>query len=368
MAVTSSPALDAAQAFATTGTLAALEPFPGGHIHESHLVAFRHGGGTLRFLLQRLNTDVFPAPADVMANIERVTAHLTRSLARRRVLDLERRTLTLVHTRAGAAWHADRDGRVWRLYQFIEGTVARQAPRDGAEAESAAAAFGAFQRLLADLPGPPLLATIPDFHDTPRRLEALEHAIAGDPLGRVGDVREEITAIRGARRIGSALLEAKAVGAIPERVTHNDAKMSNLLFDAQTGEGLCVVDLDTVMPGLSLYDFGDLVRSMATRAAEDERNLSLVNVDQDLVVAIARGYLREAGEMLNARERTLLITAARVIVLEQGARFLTDHLEGDRYYRITRPGQNLDRARTQGTLLAALDRNAAELERRVARL
>lgn len=364
MALAADPALDAARAFATPGTLAALEPFPGGHIHAAHLATYRHGGGTARFLLQQLNTRVFPDPERVMENVERVTAHLTRALARARVRDLERRTLTLVHTRRGEAWHRDADGRVWRLYHYIEGAVAHPAPRNAEDAAAAARAFGEFQRWLADFPDPPLFETIPDFHFTPARLAALEKAVDQDPLGRADASRAEIEGVFATHGLGHALVDAH----LPTRVTHNDAKISNLLFDAESGAGLCVVDLDTVMPGLAGYDFGDLVRSMATRAAEDERDLSQVRLEPALVKAVAWGYLKEAGEFLSSSERSLLITAARVIILEQAARFLADHLQGDLYYRIARPGQNLDRARTQIRLLTELSAHAAALEREVARL
>ena len=364
MALTADPALDAAHAFATPGTLAALEPFAGGHIHAAHLVTYRHGGGTTRFLLQQLNTRVFPHPEQVMGNIERVTAHLGKALAKARVRDLDRRNLTLVHTRQGATWHRDSDGRVWRLYHFIEGAVARPSPRNADDAAAAAEAFGGFQRLLADFPEPALHQTIPDFHFTPGRMKALEEAVDTDALGRCDAARDEIEAVFATHGLAHALIDAH----LPARVTHNDAKISNLLFDAESGSGLCVVDLDTVMPGFAVYDFGDLVRSMATRAAEDERDLSQVKLEPGLVKAIAWGYLKEAGAFLSSTERALLVTAARVIVLEQAARFLADHLEGDLYYRIARPNHNLDRARTQIRLLEELNANAAALEREVAKL
>lgn len=366
MALTADPALDAAHAFATPGALAALQPFPGGHIHAAHLVTYRHGGGggTTRCLLQQLNTRVFPHPEQVMANIERVTTHVAKAMAKARLRDLERRTLTLVPTRQGTTWHRDSDGRVWRLYHFIEGTVARTAPRNAEDAAAAAEAFGGFQRFLADFPDPPLHETIPQFHFTPGRLQALEEAVDTDALGRCDEARSEIESVFATHGLAHALLDAH----LPVRVTHNDAKMSNLLFDAETGAGLCVVDLDTVMPGFAVYDFGDLVRSMATLAAEDERDLSRVRLEPSLVKAIAWGYLKEAGAFLSTAERSLLITAARVIVLEQGARFLADHLQGDLYYRISRPGQNLDRARTQIRLLEDLNAQAGTLEREVAKL
>ncbi|HEY6808311.1 MAG TPA: aminoglycoside phosphotransferase family protein, partial [Gemmatimonadales bacterium] len=353
-------------AFAAPGALTGVEPFPSGHIHDSYIATFRHDRGASRYLLQNLNTSVFPDPAAVMENVERVTGHLARALAGDPAAD--RRALALVRTRDGATWHRDAAARVWRMYRFIEGAVSRATARNAADAAAAGAAFGRFQRQLADLPGPRLRETIPDFHHTPSRFVALEAAVAADRVGRAGGVADELAALRRERHLAAALLDPCSRGELPERIAHNDAKLDNILFDTETGEALCVVDLDTVMPGLGLYDFGDLVRSMGTSAAEDERDLSRVRLEPTLIESLARGYLRETRELLTFAERALLVTSARVIVFEQAVRFLTDHLDGDRYYRVSRPGHNLDRARTQLALLAELDRAAAGLERSLGRL
>jgi aminoglycoside phosphotransferase (APT) family kinase protein len=337
--------------FAIDAPVVAIEPFsgPAGHINASYVVTARRG----RFFLQRLNRHVFPDLAALMDNVARVTRHIGGPLR-------------LVPTREGSAYARDDQGDVWRLYDFIEGAVARQSA-SAADAERAARAFGGFQRALADLPGPRLHETIPHFHDTPRRVEAFECAVQRDSVRRAAGARAEIVQVRARRELAALLVEAAASGAVPERVVHNDAKLANVLFDA-SGEALCVVDLDTVMPGLALFDFGDLVRSMATRATEDERDLGRVRLEPELFESIARGYVAATRELLTPAERELLVPAARVIVFEQAVRFLIDHLEGDRYYRIARPGHNLDRCRTQLALLGALLEQEPALARVVARV
>ena len=310
---------------------------PAGHINASYVV--RSPGG--RFFLQRLNTEVFRDHERLMENVARVTKHLAGPLR-------------LVPARDGASSFVDDQGGVWRMYAYIENAVPAVGAPTSHNVECAAGAFGAFQRALADLPGPRLHETIPHFHDTPRRLEAFERAVESGTAARAAGVRSEIDQIRSCGHLAPLLVAAAARGAVPERVVHNDAKLANVLFDAASGEALCVVDLDTVMPGLALYDFGDLVRSMATRAAEDERDLGRVRLEPELFECIARGYLTATRELLTRVERDLLVPAAQVIVFEQAVRFLIDHLEGDRYYRIARPGHNLDRCRTQLALLAAL--------------
>ena len=324
--------------FAIDSGIATVEAFsgPAGHINASYVVTGPGG----RFFLQRLNRHVFPDLGALMENVARVTRHLGGPLR-------------LIPTRDGQACAQDSDGEVWRLYDFIERAVAQTVPT-AAAAEQAGRAFGAFQRALADLPGPRLNETIPHFHDTPRRLQAFECAVQCDAAARAVGAGAEIDQVRARSDLAPILLHAAARGGVPERVVHNDAKLANVLFDAASGAALCVVDLDTVMPGLSLYDFGDLVRSMATRAAEDERDLSRVRLEPELFEALARGYLKGTGDLLTRAERALLVPAAQVIVFEQAVRFLIDHLEGDRYYRIVRPGHNLERCRTQLALLTEL--------------
>jgi Ser/Thr protein kinase RdoA (MazF antagonist) len=345
-----------------------VEPLPGGHINESYVATCRLGRGPVRFLLQGLNPDVFPDARRVMENVARVTEHLWAVLAGWAGPDAGRRALRLVPAREGTAFVEDQRGRAWRLYRFIEDTVTRQQPTGAADVERAARAFGTFQRDVASLPGPRLHETIPHFHDTPRRVEALEHAVECDVANRAAGAREAIARVLARSDLAPALVDAAARGELPERVVHNDAKISNVLFDASSGEALCVVDLDTVMPGLSLYDFGDLVRSMAARAAEDECDLRRVRLEPELFAATARGYLAATGDLLSVPERELLVPAAQVIVYEQAARFLTDHLNGDRYYRIARPDQNLDRCRSQLALLESLLAQEPGLTRIAARV
>jgi Ser/Thr protein kinase RdoA (MazF antagonist) len=230
------------------------------------------------------------------------------------------------------------------------------------EAEAGGRAFGAFQRRLADLPGPRLHETIAGFHDTPRRYADLEAAVEDDAFGRAAAAREEIGYAMGHRDTAGALLEARRQGRVPERVVHNDAKISNVLFDRKSGEGLCVVDLDTVMPGLSLFDFGDMVRTMTSRAAEDDDGPD-AGVDPALFEALAGGYLSEMGPLLTAGERELLVASGRLITLEIGVRFLTDFLLGDVYFRTAHPEHNLKRCRAQLARHRSLTEAAPALQR-----
>jgi Ser/Thr protein kinase RdoA (MazF antagonist) len=359
----SSPATAIAGHFAVEGRLVSLDPQPGGHINESWLAVWEGPEGRRRFLLQHVNRHVFRQPEKVMENMVRLTRHVAGHLERESAPQPERRVLRLVPTRDGASHHRDPDGEVWRLLVWIEGTRSTESAETPAEARAAARAFGRFLRQIQDLPGPPLHETIPAFHDTPGRLDALERAAAADRVGRLDGVEAEVEAILDRRPLGHALAEGIARGELKLRTNHNDAKISNVLFDEESGEPLCVVDLDTVMPGLALHDFGDLVRSGGSDSAEDERDLEHVAIRVPVFEALARGFAEGASDALSPRERSLFPTAAAVITLEQAARFLTDHLDGDRYYRIDRPRHNLDRARTQIRLVESLEAHDAELRR-----
>jgi hypothetical protein len=362
VSVSSSSAAAIADHFAVEGRLVSLAPQPGGHINESWLAVWEGPEGRRRFLLQHVNRHVFRQPEKVMENMVRLTRHVADHLARESVPEPERRMLRVVPTRDGASHHRDPDGEVWRLLVWIEGTRSTERAETSAEARAAARAFGRFLRQLEDLPGPPLHETIPAFHDTPGRLEALERAVVADRVGRVEDVRAEIEAVLDRRPLGHSLAESVARGELKLRTSHNDAKISNVLFDEGSGEPLCVVDLDTVMPGLALHDFGDLVRSGGSDSAEDEQDLGRVAIRVPVFEALARGFAEGAMDALSPRERSLFPTAAGVITLEQAARFLTDHLDGDRYYRIDRPNHNLDRTRTQIRLVESLEAHDGELQ------
>ena len=345
----------AARAFKLDGEFRSAKAYGSGHIHDTYCATFDDGEREERIILQCINTAIFTDPVAVMENIERVTGHLRSRLTRE--ADVGRRALQLIRARAGTCWHVDGEGRYWRGYRFIEGAQTYDAVNSPAQAFEAAKAFGEFQRLLANLPGSRLHESIADFHNTRKRFEALERAVGDDVAKRCAEAREEIAFAMSRRAIATALLSAE----LPERVTHNDTKLNNVLLDDETGEGICVIDLDTVMPGFAAYDFGDMVRTMTCPAAEDERDLSRVAMDFELFEAVLRGYLEGTGNFLTARERESLIAGAKVIVFEQGIRFLSDHLAGDAYYKVGRPGQNLDRCRTQFKLLESIERQQDEM-------
>ena len=351
--------------FAFPGPVTEIAPIPGGHINASFRVETAGGDG---FLVQRLNPAVFPDASAVMHNVTHLTRHIGKKLDAAGVADRRRRALTLVPTRSGHSWHRAPDGACWRAFEFIRGTRTVLRADTPEAAEGAARAFGAFLGQVADYAGPPLSVTIPGFHDTRARLAALDAAAAADPAGRAAAASEEIRYARAERALGDLLPPRQAAGEVPVRIAHNDAKIANVLFDEVTGDALCVVDLDTVMPGSMLHDFGDLVRSTVCPADEDEADLARVAADPARFAALARGYLGAAGGLLAPAERELLVTAGRLITLEQAIRFLTDHLEGDRYYPADRDGHNLQRARVQLRLYQSLTERAREFEDIVASL
>jgi Ser/Thr protein kinase RdoA (MazF antagonist) len=328
-------------------TLEGAEVLKRGHIHDTIVARCRSSAGLgERFIVQRVNDQVFRDPEALAANVVRVTSHVRAALSARGVLDVARRCLDPVISPAGSALHRAADGAIFRAFPFIEGTHAVDVPDSPAQAHAAARAFGGFVADLADLDPDSLAETIPHFHDLAWRCTALEDAQDRDAVGRAREVSGELAA---AFRAADRLLGAPelAPGALPRRIVHNDCKLNNLLLDDRTGEALCVVDLDTVMPGTALFDFGELARTGACPAAEDERDLARVRVDMDLFAELASGFAEGARGLLGADEVRALALAGPLMALENGVRFLTDHLDGDRYFRIARPGHNLDRARAQ---------------------
>jgi Ser/Thr protein kinase RdoA (MazF antagonist) len=335
--------------FHIAGEFLSAEPYGSGHINDTYCVAYNQGGTRVRYLFQRINHHVFKNPLALMENVERVTAHLAAKVAAEP--DASRRVLTLIPSRAGAGYLRDADGDVWRAYIFIEHARGYDAVETPQQALSAARAFGHFQKLLADLPSPRLHDTIPDFHHTPKRFAALERVIEVDPANRAAHAKPEIEFALRRREMCGVLLAAN----LPERVTHNDTKFNNVLLDDTTGEGICVIDLDTVMPGLALFDFGDLVRTATSPTKEDERELGKVQMQFGMFEALARGYLSSAGEFLTLAEKDLLPFAGKLITFEIGLRFLTDYLAGDEYFKVSRDGHNLDRCRTQFKLVESIE-------------
>ena len=354
---------DVADCFAIAGERVGVEPLGRGHINDTYILSYVAAGAPRRYLLQRLNTQIFKTPAHVMENIERVTTHLAAKLAADGITDA-RRVLTLVATVGGAPLHIADDGSCWRVYEFIEDAAVSDVVTAPEQAYATAYAFGEFQCLVADLPGPRLYETIPDFHNTPLRFEVFERVLREDRHERAASVQSEIDRVQARREAAGRLLALHRAGAAPERVVHNDCKINNVLLDAQTGAGLCVVDLDTIMPGLSLFDLGDMIRTMSTTAAEDETDLSRVEASPAFVAALVEGYLAATGDMLAPAERGNLLTAGEVITLEQAVRFLTDYLAGDVYYKTSHPDHNRDRCRAQLKLLDSLERQRANLRAR----
>ncbi len=340
-----------ANRFALDGNPLSAAPFGGGLINDSYRLECADRG----FLLQRINLRVFTEPALVMDNIQRVTSHLVPKIQRRYPKDWKRRVLQLIPTKQGNPVHIDKAGHWWRMFRFVENSVAYATTPDISAAYAAAEAFGGFTRDLTDLPGPPLHETIPAFHDTPARLEALLRTWDADPFDRAQKSGDALEQILQHRRLVPLLSGAH----LPARTVHNDTKIDNVLFDAGGLRACCVVDLDTVMPGMALHDFGDLIRSAA--AVQDNGRLRL---DMQLYDALLNGWLSGMGETLSGEEKNLLAISPQVITLELAIRFLTDHLEGDRYFKVQRAGQNLQRTQGQLSLLTSMQAQEKEMQKR----
>ena len=343
----------AAAAFAFDRPAGEAERFGAGHINDTFAVWA--ADRSKRWILQRINTDTFTDPAGLMENVTGVTAYLRRQIIERGG-DPDRETLNVIPTLDGKAYYTDTEGGAWRAYIFVEGTVCLQKVENERDFYTAAETFGNFQNQLAGYPAATLHETIARFHDTPNRYANFEKALAADVMGRAKDVGPEIAFIRAREADCRVLVDQLAAGVLPLRVTHNDTKLNNVLIDQDTGKGICVIDLDTVMPGLSAYDFGDSIRFGANDCAEDEPDQSKVHFSLHLYKVFAEGYLAAAGSAMTEAERRSLPWGAKLMTLECGIRFLTDYLEGDHYFKISRPDQNLDRARTQFTLVQGMER------------
>lgn len=335
------------------GDFISAEPYGSGHINDTYKVTVNQSGTVVNYIFQRINNRIFKDVEMLMDNIRRVTEHLGRKIAGKE--DSSRMALEIVPARNGQPFLIDDDGNYWRAYLFIEKAQTYDVIKNTGQAYETARAFGRFQRELADMSGARLFETIPDFHHTPKRLETLESAIKSDLKGRVKEVQPEIDFVMKRKADTARLIELNAAGAIPERITHNDTKLNNVMIDDVSGQGICVIDLDTVMPGLVHYDFGDMVRTSTSPALEDEKDLSKVFMQFDMFEALLRGYLEEAGTFLNPVEREYLPFSGKLITLEIGIRFLTDYLSGDVYFKISRPEHNLDRCRTQFKLVESIE-------------
>lgn len=349
--------------FNLPGTFHTAEPYGTGHINDTYRACWMEGQTPRVYIHQRINHFVFKDPARLMDNIGRVTGHLRRKIAGRPGAQPEREALTVVPARDGRLFFQDDRGNFWRTYIFITKARTYDVCQDARLAREAARAFGQFQADLADLNGARLHETIPWFHHTPRRFEALENAIERDPHNRAAGARAEIDFCLNRKPMTVRLTGLVERGIMPERITHNDTKINNVMIDNDSGRGVCVIDLDTVMAGCVLYDFGDMVRSITRTSAEDEPNLDRVAMDPRMFEALAAGYLESAGAFLKPVEIEHLAFSGQLITFTIGIRFLTDYLLGDTYFKIHRPGQNLDRARVQFKMVAELERAHDRLQR-----
>jgi len=342
------------QNFSVKGICRDAVPYGTGHINDTYLAAMDHGGGD-KYILQRINHLIFKNPPLLMDNILRVTSHIRKKIAGQTGGNPDRESLTVIPARSGAAFFQDEQGNFWRMYIFIRNARTYDICETTQQARETAAAFGRFQALLADIPGGRLHETIPFFHHTPRRFQTLEKAIAEDKLNRCLEAKRDIEFCLNHKPLSSALTDLLESGKMPERISHNDSKINNVMMDSADGKGICVIDLDTVMSGSCLYDFGDMVRTAARTMDEDERDLDKVMLKIEFFEALTRGYLETARSFLTQVEIDNMVTSGKVITFTIGIRFLADHLMGDTYFKIHRPGHNLDRARVQFKLLSSIE-------------
>lgn len=339
-----------------------------GHINDTFCVHTQPEDAMCRrFILQRISPSAFKHPDEVMSNILKVTDYLAQEI-KAAGGDCQRETMRVVRTKGdGHAWYTDSEGSAWRVYTFVEDTVCLQAAETPEQFAASGRAFGKFQYMLRDFPAAELFETIPHFHDTEDRLARFKAALAQDKLGRAKECAGEIAFVLDREEDCSVALRAQREGKLPLRVTHNDTKLNNVLMDVTTGEGMCIIDLDTVMPGLSINDFGDSIRFGANHCAEDEKDLSKMSIDLELYETYVKAFLDGAQGSLTDAELEYLPWGAKLMTLECGIRFLTDYLVGDEYFHITRPEQNLDRCRTQFKLVADMEAHWDEMNAIVAK-
>ena len=330
-----------------------------GHINFTYFIDCENGE---KFVLQNINTNIFKDTDILMNNIVGVTSHIRKKLEAEGK-DPLRGTLKFYCSEDGLYYYKDENGRYWRLYKYVDNVDCFQIADSTDLLERVGRAFGHFQMQLADYDAGTLRETIPNFHNTPDRLRIFKEAVKADVCSRASEVEAEIAFVLEREEFASTLERARNEGKLPIKVTHNDTKLNNILFDIKTGKPICVIDLDTIMPGYSVNDFGDSIRFGATTAAEDEADLSKVNFDISLYELYVKGFIEGAGSGLSSSELELLPIGAIMMTYECGTRFLTDYLQGDTYFRTSRPGHNLDRARNQFKLVSDMEKNLEEMKR-----
>lgn len=352
--------------FNTEGTFKTGEPFGSGHIHDTFRVETKETGKD-DYILQRLNNSIFKNIPELQHNIERVTVHLRNKLSLIPGSDIKRECLRLIPSGEGKTWITDSDGNFWRMYIFISNHHSYNVVDSPDKAYEGGKAIGRFQAMLSDMPGGPLFETIPWFHNIEKRLETLHKKIKEDPVGRVKAVKKEIDDVLLRADEMKIILRLGKEGKIPLRITHNDTKFNNILLD-ENDKALCVIDLDTVMPGYIHYDFGDAIRTAANTAAEDENDLSRVGMDIKLFRAYAEGYLSETIDTLNEAEKDYLAFAPKLITYTIAVRFLTDFIDGDNYFKIHHELHNLQRTRAQLRLVMSMEEQYEDMRNIIKKL
>ena len=353
--------------FAIAGEFVEGEEIDSGHINNTYLAVYETADGKrAKYILQRINNYVFKDPLKVMKNVEVVTRHINWKVLRVKK-DLGGQTLNIYPARGGRSFAYGKNGGVWRCYNYIENCHTYDVVENSRQAYQAAKAFGSFQDLVSDLPVEEVAETITDFHNTPKRYARLMEVIAADPKGRLKNVAVEVSFIKQREELCKHLVELAEQGKLPVRVTHNDTKLNNVMMDSETDEAVCVIDLDTVMPGLSLYDFGDLVRTATSPAEEDEKDLSKVEMRMSMFEALAEGYI-DGCDCLTPLEIENLVIGGKLMTLEVGIRFLTDYLEGDQYFKTEYDDHNLVRSRTQLKLVECIEQKEVEMNKFVSRV
>ena len=344
---------DISSNFRVYGDFIKAVPFGSGHINSTYKVVFNQSGILVSYVFQKINTEIFKDPYVVMDNINRILTHLKCKLDI--YDDISRRALTVIPTFNGQLFYKDHLNNFWRAYCFIENATCYDVLETPEQAYKAGKAFGEFQKMLIDLPGERLADTIPNFHNTRMRYEMFEKALEEDIGNRAANVKKEIKFILSRKKYLDRFIKLQISGSLPERICHNDAKLNNIMIDNETDEGICVIDLDIVMPGYIMYDFGDMIRTGTSPVEEDEPDYTKVVMQMHLFKALAKGYMDSAGSFLTKVEKDYLAFGGLIITYEQAIRFLSDYLQMDTYYKTSREGHNLDRTRTQIALIKSIE-------------
>lgn len=353
--------LQIAENFMLQGKIERITPHGNGHINDTYLVFCMEGQEEYKYVLQRINHEVFKKPEEVMENVENITSFL-REKIQKEGGDPERETLNVVPAKTGASFCRAEDGTYWRVYHFVEGASSYDMVTKPEDFYESGVAFGHFQKMLEDFPAEKLHETIPNFHNTVNRFDNFKKALEADMMHRAEEVQEEIRFVLEREKDCHVICDGIDSGEIPLRVTHNDTKINNIMMDNETGKGICVIDLDTVMPGTALYDYGDAIRAGASTGEEDEKDLSKISCSLELFELYTKGYIEGCEGALTDTEIKLFPMGAKLMTLECGMRFLTDYLEGDHYFKIHRPEHNLDRARTQFKLVKDMEEKWDKLQ------